>query len=368
MILTRYISKETIKTQTAILFILLLIFFSQKLVRILAEAVSGAVPSNLILPFLLLGISDMAQLILPLSLFLALLITFGRLYLESEMVAMFACGISKKILYKVAAYLSFVTILLTIANSVWLGPWSNLQKEQLVENIKVNPSLVGLLEGQFQKSPKGDAVLYIGNVNKSQLNNIFIAQLQPPKKQRPSVLIANKGKIIEDKEGNQIIWLDKANRYEGTALLRDFRISEITDYQAVIKPKAIVLDEQKMQNQVELLTFTQLRKIKTFEARAEYNWRLTLIFSAPLLAFLVIPLSEVNPRQSKWANFLPALLLYLIYFLLQSSIKANGAKGRFDPEFWMWLVNSVYLGLVIIVNLWNTAFMRKFRFKASGVA
>ncbi|WP_392565119.1 LPS export ABC transporter permease LptF [Utexia brackfieldae] len=368
MIITRYVIKETLKTQAAILFILLLIFFSQKLVRILADAVSGSIPSDLILPILMLGISEMAQLILPLSLFLAILITLGRLYLESEMTAMFACGVKKLFLYKVVLFLSIITCLLTITNAVWLGPWSSKQKAYLIENVKLNPSLAGLLEGQFQTSSQNDSVLYIGHVNKNNINNVFIAQLNPKTGQRPSIVIANQGKMIEDHDGNQIISLDNATRYEGSAQLRDFRISDFKDYQAIVKPKAVTFDDQKMQDNVELLSYSQLRKLHTPKAKAEYNWRLTLIFSVPLMAFLVIPLSELNPRQGKLANFLPALLLYLVYFLLQSSIKANGAKGRLDPGVWMWVVNGSYLLLAILCNIWHSLFMRKLRFKLKGIA
>ncbi len=42
-----------------------------------------------------LGIPEMAQLILPLSLFLGLLMTLGKLYTESEITVMHACGLSK---------------------------------------------------------------------------------------------------------------------------------------------------------------------------------------------------------------------------------------------------------------------------------
>ena len=41
MIIIRYLVRETLKSQLAILFILLLIFFCQKLVRILGAAVDG---------------------------------------------------------------------------------------------------------------------------------------------------------------------------------------------------------------------------------------------------------------------------------------------------------------------------------------
>ncbi|PVF12989.1 LPS export ABC transporter permease LptF, partial [Yersinia pestis] len=95
MIIIRYLVRETLKSQIAILFILLLIFFSQKLVRILGAAVDGEIPTNVVLSLLGLGVPEMAQLILPLSLFLGLLMTLGKLYTESEITVMNACGMGK---------------------------------------------------------------------------------------------------------------------------------------------------------------------------------------------------------------------------------------------------------------------------------
>ena len=105
VIIIRYLVRETLKSQLAILFILLLIFFCQKLVRILGAAVDGDIPANLVLP-LGLGVPEMAQLILPLSLFLGLLMTLGKLYTESEITVMHACGLSKAVLIKAAMILA----------------------------------------------------------------------------------------------------------------------------------------------------------------------------------------------------------------------------------------------------------------------
>lgn len=363
MIIRRYLIKETLKTQIAILFVLLLIFFSQKLIRVLSSAVEGDIPNNLILPILMLGISDIAELILPLSLFLGILVTFGRFYSESEMITMFACGVRKRLLYSVVFILCLLTIIVTAINSVWYGPWSNYQEEQLVENAKLNPSLAGLLAGQFQTSAMGDSVLYISNVDNGRIANIFIAQVNPSKNQRPAIILADKGRIMHDNNGNQIINLDHATRYEGTNSLKDIRISEFNDYQAIIKPKSAEMAEDQQKNDVEQMSFSELQQSKLSKARAEYYWRISLILSVPLMAFLVIPLSETNPRQGKLANVLPALVLYLIYFLLESSIKANAGKGRLDPAFWFYLVNGSYLLLAILLNFWDTLFMRKLRFK-----
>ena len=107
MILTRYLTKEVFKSQIAILFILLLIFFSQQLVRVLGSAANGKVPADLVFSLLGLGMPTMAQLMLPLCLFIAILLTFGRLYAESEITVMRACGVGQRILVRVALILSY---------------------------------------------------------------------------------------------------------------------------------------------------------------------------------------------------------------------------------------------------------------------
>ncbi|MCX8727055.1 LPS export ABC transporter permease LptF [Gilliamella sp. B2838] len=362
MIIRRYLVKETLKTQGAILFILLLIFFSQKLIRILSSAIEGNIPRDLIMPLLVLGISNMADLILPLSLFLGILVTFGRLYSDSEMVAMQACGVKKNLTYQVVFFLCILTCALTSINCLWFGPWSSLKQDQLIENAKINPSLAGLLAGQFQQTPDGNSVIYINSVNNNALDKVFIAQINPKNNQRPSIIIANKGKTGHDDEGNQIITLEDANRYEGTAQLKDFRISNFHNYLGIIKPKELdSIDDEK--TDVQQLSLTNLIQTKTLKAEAEFYWRLTLIISVPLMAFLVIPLSVSNPRQGRLAQILPALLLYLIYFLLASSIKANAGKGRLDPALWFYIINLIYFIIALFLNCWDNLFMRKLRLK-----
>ena len=79
------------------------------------------------------------------------------------------------------------------------------------------------------------------------------------------------------------------------------------------------------------------------------------------MALIAVPLSRVNPRQGRFAKILPALLLYLIYFLLQSSFKSAGAAGKLDAAIFMPLVNIGFLLLGIVLNGWDSAVMYKFR-------
>ncbi|CNI69331.1 MULTISPECIES: LPS export ABC transporter permease LptF [Yersinia] len=364
MIIIRYLVRETLKSQIAILFILLLIFFSQKLVRILGAAVDGEIPTNLVLSLLGLGVPEMAQLILPLSLFLGLLMTFGRLYTESEITVMHACGMGKKSLIMAALILALATSALAAVNTIWLGPWSSKHQDEVLNDARANPSLAALAGGQFKSSTDGNSALFIGNVSGKEFNRVFLAQLRPNGNQRPSVVVADSGHMTERPDGSQVVILNKGTRYEGTALLRDFRITDFINYQAIIGHQEV----QQNNNVAEQMTMSQLWQSTEPDARAEFHWRLTLIVSVIIMALLVVPLSVVNPRQGRVLSMLPAMLLYLIFFLLQTSLRSNASKGNLNPLVWLWVVNGAYLALAVLLNLWDSLPARKLRARLRGTA
>ncbi len=361
VIIIRYLVKETLKSQLAILFILLLIFFCQKLVRILGAAADGEVPTNLVLTLLGLGISEMAQLILPLSLFLSILMTLGRLYAESEITVMHACGLSKAVLVKAAMVLMLFTAVVAAANVAWLGPWSARYQNEVTKNAKANPGAAALAAGQFQQAADGQSVLFIENVKGNNFGNVFLAQLRPKGNARPSVVVADKGHMEQRPDGSQVVTLDSGTRFEGTAMLRDFRITDFKNYQAIVGHQEVLLDP----NDAEQMDFNTLLHSPKPEFASELHWRLTLVFSVLVMALMVVPLSVVNPRQGRVLSMLPAMLLYLIFFLLQSSLRSSGAKGRLDPAVWMWVVNLSYLALAVLLNLWDTVPMRRVRARFS---
>lgn len=361
MIIIRYLVRETFKSQFAILFVLMLIFFSQKSINILGAAVQGNIPSDLVLPLLGLGIPEMTQLILPLSLFLGLLMTYSRLYTESEITVMHACGLGKSVLLKAALVLAVLTSSVAVANIAWLLPWSSQYQEQVLADAKANPGLAAMVEGQFKTTNDNNIVLYIGDVKGNQFSNVFLAQLRPANEQRPSVIVADTGYLKEDSDGNQTVVLDQGTRYEGTALLRDFRITDFTNYQAVIDHKTSEIKNEKVVQK----NMYQLWKATDPESNAEFHWRLTLVFSVILMAMIAVPLSEVNPRQGRILSMLPAILLYLVYFLLQSTLRNSAEKGNIDPKIVVWAVNLGFLGLAILLNTWNSVSMRQLRAKFS---
>ncbi|PVX39810.1 lipopolysaccharide export system permease protein [Pasteurella langaaensis DSM 22999] len=357
MILTKYLTKEVFKSQIAILFILLLIFFCQQLVRVLGSASTGKVPADLVISLLGLGMPTMAQLMLPLCLFIAILLTFGRLYAESEITVMRACGVGQRILVRVALILSFLTAALAAYNALWVSPWAIKKQAEIIEDAKANPRMSALSAGQFIVSNNSEFVLFINNIQNNQINDVYLFQTKETKNAKPSVVTAEKGELKSLPNGDQILSLQNSQRVEGTAALPDFRITHFDEYQAYLGHQSV----NDNNSEAEMLTVNELLKGKTPAMKAEFHWRIALVVAVPLMALIAVPLSRVNPRQGRFAKVLPALLLYLIYFLAQSSLKSAGAVGKLDASIFMPLVNLLFLIIGIVLNSWESAFMYKIR-------
>ncbi|AFU19306.1 LPS export ABC transporter permease LptF [Actinobacillus suis] len=361
MILSRYLTKEIFKSQLAILFILLLMFFSQQLITVLNSAVSGKVPTDLVLSLLGLGMPALAQFMLPLSLFVALLLTLGRFYTESEITVMRACGIGQSLLTRVAFFLSIFTTALAVYNVFWLTPWAINKQSEMLAEAKSNPRFSALSAGQFMTA--GGYVLFIENINNEQnkLNDIYVFQPDQQKKNRPSVVVAESGQLQGLPNGDQILTLENSTRYEGTANTADFRISHFDNYQAYLGYQDVDSNEKLVQR----ADFNKLMTDSSNEAKAELQWRFALIFAVPLMALLAVPMSSVNPRQGRFAKVIPAVLLYLIYFLLQSSLKSSGASGKLDATLLMPLVSIAFFILAMVMNFWDTKWMSAIRYSFS---
>ena len=364
MILTRYLTKEVFKSQIAILFILLLIFFCQQLVRVLGSAANGQVPADLVFSLLGLGMPTMAQLMLPLCLFIAVLLTLGRLYAESEITVMRACGIGQGILIKVVLILSLFTAAVAAYNALWLTPWAIHKQTEIVEEAKANPNMGALSAGQFMTANSSDFVLFIDNIQDNQINNVYVFQTQPKGQSKPSVIVAEKGELKALPNGDQILNLQNSDRFEGTAILPDFRITHFDEYQAYLGHKTVAEDADEAGE----MDIMQLWNANAPAMKTEFHWRLTLILAVPIMALLAVPLSRVNPRQGRFAKVLPALLLYLIYFLLQSSLKSAGSAGKLDASLFMPLVNIAFFAFAIFLNSWHSAFMYRIRYSFGKTA
>lgn len=359
MIIVRYLIRETLKSQFAIFFVLFLVFLSQKFIRVLADASDGEIPARMILSIVALNMPAMGLLMLPLSLYIGILLTFGRLYAESEITVMNATGIGNKFLIRAALYLAIITSSAAAFNAFWLSPWSQDKEAQLIEQLAAESSVDLLQKGQFQRSPDGSSVVFIDNIENRKLQNVFVAQLAPRQSILPSVMFSDSGEVKELSDGRQMITMHNGVRYEGVPTRLDYMITRFDQYEGLIGQRSV---KAKGRDWQEAPTLALIRNPDS-RAQAELQWRISLVLCIPLLTMLVVPLSAVNPRQGRFAKMGPAILIYLTYFLTISAMKSALEDGTIPIEIGMWPINAALLFAAIIANTLDSVWVRKMKDK-----
>ncbi len=356
MILFRYILQETFKTQVAVLFILLLIFISQKFVQVLADAVSGNIPADLVLTILWLNLPALGMLMIPISLYIAVLFAHGRLHAESEFVVMTACGYSPRKVLNATMTLAFLTSLFAAYNTFVLAPAANEKERVVIDEAKADAGLATLIEGRFHPAPDGTGVVYVEKYEQgASLSHIFAAHWPTQVDQKPSVVTSEKGKVIEI-DGDQWLQLEDGVRYEGYLGKRDFRVTEFDNYQMKLEDRQVA----ESGRDVNAMTTAELYRSDNRVFQSELQWRIALPLSILVLTLIVVPMAQVNPRQGRYAKLLPALLIYLSYFLLLSASRSAIEDGS-APVYAMWAIQFVFLLLGIALNVKDRAFVNKFK-------
>ncbi|XQW85596.1 LPS export ABC transporter permease LptF [Thalassotalea piscium] len=358
MIIFRYLLKEVTKTQLAVFVVLMTIFISQKFVRVLDDASEGGIPGHMVMIFIGLKIPDLAGMLLPLSFFLGILLAYGRIYADSEMTIFHACGVSEWYTVRVMLILGVITAGITGIFTLYLSPLASEYEYQVKEQLASESGLSSLIAGRFQQTGNQKAVVFIHDKNRTDnsLEKVFVAQLpdnetnQPFKKNiiNSSIVYAKQGQIIEEESGSQRLVLSDGIRYQSDAENNEFRKVAFGKYYIQIQ------DQKVAQKRRKLSAIPTMRLLKSEQAdyQSEIHWRIAFPLACLILTLVAVPLSVVNPRQGKFAKMLPALLLFLSYFLLLTAMRSAIERESIPAFIGLWPVHltALLLGISLILH------------------
>jgi len=335
VIIDRYLFKEIIYSLLAVLTVLLLIFVSKHFVRYMSDAAAGELPAYLIFQLLSLFTLSYLVMIVPFALFLSVIITFGRLYKDSEITAAEACGLGIPRIMQSTFYLSLLIAVIVGTLSIWVAPWAEEQQYLIRDQAKSESELGFISAGRFHEIRKGNGVFYVerfSDDNKT-MYNIFV-HLQNGSKM--DIFSAPTGYMELDREtGSQFIVLQNGYRYEELADNKGYRLHEYESSGVRIAQEAVVSNVQKIIAQPTSLLF----KDDSSESKAELHWRIAMPISCVLLTLMAVLLSHTNPRQGRFAKLFIALLAYIAYVYLLMLTKSWLKNGNVPVELGMWWVH-----------------------------
>ena len=349
MIIFRYLAREILLVMAAVSVSLLLITMSSRFVKYLAQAASGNLATDVLFSIILYRIPGFLELIIPLGLFIGILLAYGRLYVESEMVVLSACGISNNRLLLYTLVVAGVVAALVGSLSFYVSPMGAAKVQTILDDPKTYSQVNTLVEGRFQASEGGRRVTYSESVDKetSTMQNIFISERSKAKdgQSKLSVIVADSGRIIRDDQG-RYLQLEDGYRYVGIPGQKAFEVSQFKAYGQLLEEPQ---DKARRLLKVEAKPTRQLMVSDNAKDQAALQWRISLPLLVPIVALIALSLSRTDHRRGRYAKLLPAIMIYLAYLLLLSAARSGveDPEGSFPVS--IWLIHGVFflIGLIL---------------------
>lgn len=365
MVIFRYFAKEVLLTLIALTCILLLIFLSNQFVGYITRAAAGQFPIGVVFQLLLLEMPNLVGLLLPLGFFVALLVSLGRLYSESEMTVLQACGFSQVQVLKMSLIMALAVALIAGVLALWVSPIVSKYRDYVITSVGASAIVQAIREGRFESQGRGERVLYVENKSRDQrhVERVFIAELanrgEDAQQSQWNIVVAKVGRLDQDiEQGVEHIVLQDGMQYEGVAGQQDFRIVQFDQYQARL-PTATpyIRKEQQAMPTHELWPINN----PDLDKAAEIQWRLSVPVMALVLGLLAVPLSRVKPRKGKYERLLPGILIYVLYANMMFITRDWLSHGKIPVVLGLWWLHALVVLLALF--LFSYPYLKRMRIK-----
>lgn len=408
MILRRYMTQQVASTTALVLGFLVVMMLGGRLIRYFGIAAEGNLDISLLFTIIGYNLPYFLELILPLAFFIALMLVFGRLYVDQEMAVINASGVSRGKLGRLMTPLILALFVGEAALSIVGKPWGVRSSESVWQQQALTSAFDLIRPNQFISS--GNYHLYVGSLSddKKQLQDVILIQSEPKPKgsaaknaavdvnnnidpetaeqlnipELPNALISDnsisKDTITLAKRAQQVdtgssgvtqLDLFQGRRYEvGAGSLKynqvgfdRYRItltesSKEVITEANIETQAIGPLWQAATGSTAVNSENALRA-----AQGELGYRLALPWLMIIAPMLAVPLAQVRPRQGRWLRLFPSILLFVSCALGIISLKNAVSKGSVSVWAYAWLVLG-FMALALYMN-WGSRVQHRLRFR-----
>ncbi|MGE6328673.1 LPS export ABC transporter permease LptF [Psychrobacter pacificensis] len=401
-------TRQVASTTALVLGFLVVMMLGGRLIRYFGIAAEGRLDISLLFTIIGYNLPYFLELILPLAFFIALMLVFGRLYVDQEMAVINASGVSRGRLARLMTPLILALFVGEAALSIIGKPWGVRSSEAVWQQQALTSAFDLIRPNEFISS--GNYHLYVGSLSddKKKLQDVILIQSEPTPKgnagksadmnntidqetadqmgisDMPKDIINRDAKDISKdtitlaKRAEQVntgnsgvtqLDLFQGRRYEvGAGSLKynqvafdRYRITLTESSQEVItedniETQAIGPLWQAATGDAQTSTNNALRA-----AQGELGYRLALPWLMIIAPMLAVPLAQVRPRQGRWLRLFPSILLFVSCALGIISLKNAVSKGSISVWAYAWLVLG-FMALALYLN-WGSRVQHRLRFR-----
>jgi LPS export ABC transporter permease LptF/LPS export ABC transporter permease LptG len=365
MLLDRYVIKQIIPpTGLGLLlftFVLVLDHISQ-LMKILVSR--GADLATVVKAFLYI-LPSIFSVTIPMAFLLGVLLAFGRMASDSEIVALRASGVSPARLLKPVMALSALVGLLTFYVVAVALPAANQAYREVVFALVLSKARTGVLPRVFNDDLLRDMrmVLYVSDIpaETGEWRDVFLYDDRDPKK--PAVILAHSGRLEIDK-GRKTVTIRLQRGVIHSFGATDAAAYERLDFESrdlplpfdQFFPKIPLAKGDREMSLSELKSIVhELRQAgkgrkETGRYEVEYHKKFAIAAACIVFGLLGLSLSLGARKEARSSAFGLSIAIIFIYYVLIRLGEQAGDTGMLSPFLAMWGANIV-LGAAAIVLL-----------------
>ena len=344
-ILQKYLIKEISKTSVAVFTVFLVILTANTMLRLIEESSVGNFPTYLLFPLIMIKITQYSIYLIPISLFLGIILSFGRFYSENEMAIINSSGVSVYDIAKIIARVILPAAFLVALFSLYITPSATQYRYQVEHKLNNEERIEEINAGRFTSSQSGKATFFVEDINNNVLERIFFSSS------------GSRAEAIENSSTARYIKDEQNRKY---ILLRDGVISEIIppDYKTTRKTK---YREHGVQLGQELPDFTNTKydamstlslvRLEDKESSAELQSRILLPVATILLGFIAFPVSYSSPRKGRYTKVFLGSLIYFTYLIVMSITEKLYLLDATPSILGIWWIH--FLMLLLITHVYR---------------
>ena len=413
MILRRYMTRQVASTTALVLGFLVVLMLGGRLIRYFGLAAEGGLDVSLLFTIIGYNLPYFLELILPLAFFIALMLVFGRLYVDQEMAVINASGVSRGKLARLMTPLILALFVGEAALSVVGKPWGVRSSETIWQQQALMSAFDLIRPNEFISS--GNYHLYVGSLSedRKQLQDVVLIQTQPTAKgtaaqsstlneldnttlaeqlalselpdlpkvlsERPNqaisketITLAKRAEQVDTGEsGLTQLDLFQGRRYEvGAGSLKYNQVSFERYRITLTEASKEVVTEDNIETQAIVPLWqaatgvTPVANVNALRAaQGELGYRFALPWLMIIAPMLAVPLAQVRPRQGRWLRLFPSILLFVSCALGIISLKNAVSQGSVSVWAYAWLILG-FMTLALYLN-WGSRIQHRVRFRMS---
>jgi LPS export ABC transporter permease LptF len=349
-IIDRYVGRQVLTSATfAVAVLSVVLVLGNIFKKLLDVLVKDDAPLELIMTFIAYILPFSLTFTIPWGFLTAVLLAFGKMSAENELIALKSNGVSIARCCVPVAFLAMVFVGICLWINLDVAPRAQDRMKQAIFHIATSNPLAMFSSDKVIDEFPGRKI-FVERHEGGELFNLLVYELNEDLKPM-RIVFARRGQLVTDLANQQVLMR-----------LFDARLSQRADDQpdnfmkieegVIMKETTlpISLKELYLKNQqhkgTSSMTLAELNEVEsTSSVRTERSKRFSFSLASLAFALIGVPLAITAHRKETSVGFGLSVVVAFTYFIMIIMVDWVRDKPKWHPEILIWSPNVLFIGL-----------------------